>query len=664
VVLVGVDIGGTFTDLVCWVDGNLRSVKVPSTPDDYARGFLDALGRLGLPFSSIDEILHGTTVATNALLERKGARCGMVTTKGFRDVLELRQGTRRSAYGLEPRFDPLIPRALRYEIDEHTTPNGVERGVDPEAVRKIGFLLQDAEVEAVVIGLLHAMSDGSNEASVRDEIEAVWPEAVVICSSSVCDVPTEFERFSTAAASAYVTPMIRRYLQNLERELGAAGCRDTLRIVTSDGGTVTPDVAISAAVRTAVSGPAAGVSGARHLCALAGYTSFVTCDMGGTSFDACLVADGIPTLTRERTLAFGLPIAVEMLDIATIGAGGGSIVRPNEVGGVDVGPDGLGADPGPACYGKQSHRAAVTDADVVLGRLGGRLRLPEGERTLDVGAAERVIAERVATPLGVNVFQAAEAIVDRVDEMMAEELRTLSLEKRCPLDEAVLVAYGGAGPLHAAGIAADLGIRTVLVPPRAGLFSAWGGLLAERRETQSARVTIPLEEAALCDLRALIDQQTETVRMMLGDESDLLVEIDVAYQGQAACVALHLPCRFDVKLLRSQFEKRAGLAGLEDVPLEVRGVRTTAIKGSVRQIQSLLPIVAGGTGEPSEHRSVRFGEEDVSCPVFDRASLVVDTAVDGPAIVEEDGATTLVPGNATFRVDERGLLLVQLGGVT
>ena len=662
-VLVGVDIGGTFTDLVCWADGNLRSIKVASTPDDYARGFLDALGRLDIPLSSIDEILHGTTVATNALLERKGARCGMVTTKGFRDVLELRQGTRRSPYGLEPRFDPLIPRALRYEIDERTTPGGVERGVDAEAVREISLALRDAEVEAVVVGLLHATSDASNEAHVRDAIAATWPEAVVVCSSSICEAPTEFERFSTAAASAYVAPLIQQYLQNLDRELETVGCGDRLRVVTSDGATVTPDIVINAAVRAVVSGPAAGVSGARHLCGLAGYRSFVTCDMGGTSFDACLVADGVPALTRERTLGFGLPIAVEMLDIATIGAGGGSVVRPNEVGGVDVGPDGLGADPGPACYGKQSHRAAVTDANVVLGRLGDRLRLPEGERLLDVSAADRVIAERVASPLDMDVTQAAAAIVDTIDEMMAKELRTLSLEKRCPLDEAVLVAYGGAGPLHAAGIAADLGIPTVLVPPRAGLFSAWGGLLAERRETQSARVSIPVADACLGDLHALIDQQTQHVKKALGDEpANFIVEVDVAYQGQASEVALHPPCRFDAESLTSRFNKRAGLPGLEDASLEVRGVRTTAIQANDRPIEALLPAVAGGTGDPSGDRDVRFGDEGVPCPVFDRASLMIDAFVTGPAVVEEAGATTLVPVNATFRADERGLLLVQIGG--
>lgn len=663
-ILVGVDIGGTFTDLICWSEGSLLSVKVPSTPDDFARGFMDALDHLGFPLPSIDEILHGTTVATNALVERKGARCGMLTTKGFRDVLELRRATRRSAYGLEPKFDPLIPRALRHEIDERITPSGVEQAVDVESVRDLTRILRDEEVEAIVVGLIHSTADSSNENLVRETVESVWPEAMVVCSSSVCEADTEFERFSTAAASAYVGPMIRRYLENLDTALSSSGCNDRLRVVTSDGGTVSPEVAVSSAVKTAVSGPAAGVSGARHLCSAVGRTSFVTCDMGGTSFDACLVADGVPSLTRKRSLGFGLPIAVEMLDITTIGAGGGSIARPNDAGGVDVGPDGLGADPGPACYGKQTHRAAVTDANVVLGRLGDRLRLPEGARTLDPDAAERVITERIAGPLGIETVEAAEAIVDTIDEMMAEALRTLSVERRCPLDEAVLVAYGGAGPLHAAGIAAELGIPTILVPPRAGLFSAWGGLLAEQRETRSSRVNIPVEDAALKEAHVLIDQQMKWVGTSLGSStSSLVVEVEVAYQGQMAGVALHPPCGFDAGTLTCLFDRRAGLEGLEGSRLEIRRISTTAIEGSGRgAIEQMLPPVESGTGEPTEHRILRSRGTEVSCPVFDRDVLSVSSDTAGPALIEEAGATTLVPAEATFRVDDRGILWVHLGG--
>ncbi len=635
---------------------------MPSTPDDYARGFLEALGSVGVPASEVDEILHGTTVATNALVERKGSRCGMITTRGFRDVLELRRGTRRSPYGSEPRFDPLVPRELRFEIDERTTPEGVERVVDGNAIRELAIALREKKVEAIVVGLLHSTTDGSNEQRVREGVKAILPEVPIVCSSSVCDVSSEFERFSTAAASTYVTPMIERYLRSLNRELKTVGCGDRLRIVTSDGGSVVPDDAVSDAARTAVSGPAAGVSGAHHLCALAGYTSFVTCDMGGTSFDACLVADGVPSLTRERTLGFGLPIAVEMLDITTIGAGGGSIVRPNDTGGVDVGPDGLGADPGPACYGKQTHRAAVTDANIVLGRLENRLRLPEGERHLDEDAARRVVVERVAAPLDLDAAEAAWLIVDTIDEMMACELRTLSLEKRCPLDEAILVAYGGAGPLHAAGIATDLGIPTVLVPPRAGLFSAWGGLLAERREIRSAQVSIPVTEACLVDLHTLIGEQTASVREALGvDEADIVVEIDVAYRSQATGVTLHPPSGFDESTLKSMFAGRAGLPGLEAIPLEVRGARTAAIQANSRQVDALLPVVPGGSGEPIEDRCVRFGKEAIVCPVYDRGSLPIEKTLRGLAVIEEDGATTLVPPGASFRTDEHGLLLVEVG---
>lgn len=653
-ILVGIDIGGTFTDLVFWAEGEMSSVKVPSTPHDFCEGFLQALDEIGHQ-GAIDEIVHSTTVATNALLERKGARCGMITTAGFRDVLELRRADRRGMFGLEARFDPLIPRELRLEVPERSAPEGTEEYINQEAVGAAVEALRARDVEAVVVGFLHATAHPENEQRAADKVREAWPEVIVVSSSEASDEATEFERFSTAAASAYVTPLVQGYLDGLVARLGERGCGDRLRVVTSDGGVVMPDRVLTRPIRTALSGPAAGVMGARHLCALAGYKSFVTCDMGGTSFDACLVRDGVPALTRQRSLGFGFPLAIEMLDIATIGAGGGSIVRPNDIGGVDVGPEGLGADPGPACYGKQSHRAGVTDANVVLGRLGDALHLPRGVRKLDSSVSLRTLDERVARPLKVDVWEAALTVVETVDKMMAEEIRSLGLEKRVPLDEAVLVAYGGAGPLHAAGIARDLGVTTVLVPPRAGLFSAWGGLLASPRETLSELLRLNLDAAGICALKSRIACLRSSVVGTLAERDvSVGVEVDVAYRGQAAVVPIHLSKEPDADALVAAFIERAGLPGLE-TDLEIRGIRVSATPGRGRIIENVMPQ-PDGEDRPPEEREVSFNDGGrVACAIVDRDGLAEGSTHDGPMIIEERGATTLVPPGATVCVAPYGL---------
>lgn len=670
-VLVGIDIGGTFTDLVCWADGTFRSVKVATTPEDFSRGFVEALLACGVEPEDVDEIFHGTTVATNALIERKGARCGLVTTQGFRDVLALRRRNRRRPYGLETAFEPLVPRELRLEVAERSGPDGTVTPVVEADVLAAADRLKAAGAGAVVVSFLHATTAPENEVKAAAAIRRHWPGVPVVAASQVCDAPSEFERTATAAASAYVTPLMARYLQALEGRLAAARCRAQLWVVTSDGGLVPAARGAEEAVRTALSGPAAGVWGAQHLCAALGHPAFVACDMGGTSFDACLVTQGAPALTWTRELDFGLPISVPTIDIATLGAGGGSIARVDARGGLEVGPDGVGADPGPACYGKQTLHATVIDADLVLGRVGPVLRLPGGTRPLDVQAARRAVGERVGRGLGLPPEAAAAGIVEAVEEKMAECIRLLALEKRVPLDELVLVAYGGAGPLHAPGIAQELGIEEVLVPYRAGMFSAWGGLLAQEREIRTRRLDAVLDAAGLDALRTALETLRTEVKERLGAGSGgaaprVLYEVEASYAGQAHGVVLRLdrpdPSAGDV---RAAFEARYGAFGtlLEGFPLEIRWARTTGIRQNNRPIASLLSDgPARGDGAPSGERKVWFGGASRLCPVYDRERLGADVRIAGPAVVEEAGATTVVPPDAQAWADASGIVHIRTKG--
>ncbi len=660
-VLVGIDIGGTFTDLVCYAEGAFRTVKVATTPEDFGRGMVEALLCCGVEPGCVDEIFHGTTVATNALIERKGARCGLITTEGFRDLLALRRRNRRRLYGLETAFEPLIPRALRVEVAERSGPEGVVTPVSREEVEAAADRLWAAGAEVVVVGFLHAAAVPENELAAVAALRERWPNRQVIAACEVCEAPSEFERMATAAASAYVTPLMRAYLKGLENRLEEVGCRAQLWVVTSDGGLAPADRGAGAAIRTALSGPAAGVWGAQHLCSAAGYPAFVACDMGGTSFDACLVTGGAPALTRERELDFGLPIAIPTIDIATLGAGGGSVAKVDAWGGLEVGPEGVGADPGPACYGKQTLYATVIDADLVLGRVGENLRLPGGECPLDPEAAFRTVGERIARGLGVSTEAAAAGIVEAVEEKMAECIRLLALEKRAPLDELVLVAYGGAGPLHAAGIAQDLGIEEVLVPYRAGLFSAWGGLLARQREICSDRLDITLDKEGMTDLRAAFKAQMREAEGRLGVDrgaTRAYYEIEVGYSGQEAGVVLELErSDADEDTIRRMFEARYGAFGtlLEGYPLCIWSAQTSVVREEDRPVDALLPSGwKGGDGNPSGRREVWFEGSYVACPVYDRDGLKVEARVAGPAVIEEPGATMVVPPNAVVWADGMG----------
>lgn len=414
--LVGVDIGGTNTDLV-YLDeaaGTLRTAKVPTTPDDQSRGLLAGIAMLGIAPSGIDLMIHGTTVATNAAIERKGAQCGLLTTAGFRDVLELRRRDRPQTYGLTGAFTPLIPRRFRAEVAERISPEGdVLTPLDLDEVRTQAMALRDAGCEVLVISFLHAYVNPSHERQARDAAAAVWPNGFIVAASDVLPAIREFERTSTAVISGYVQPLIGRYLHSLSTQLASAGYGRDLLVVQSNGGVMAAPLATRFAASTILSGPAAGVTAAIAIGRSLGLDRVVSCDMGGTSLDVCVIRDGQAGTTQETSLDFGLPLALPMLDVEAIGAGGGSLARIDASGLLQVGPDSAGAQPGPACMGRGGMVPTVTDANVVLGLLDG----------FDRGLARAAIERSLVGPLGLGIEEAAEAVLVIAGARMAGHIR-------------------------------------------------------------------------------------------------------------------------------------------------------------------------------------------------------------------------------------------------
>ena len=661
---IGVDIGGTFTDIVLFADGRITIHKVPTTPHDHAQGMLAGLADLGAA-AAAGPVVHGTTVATNALLERKGARTALITTKGFRDVLEIGRQARPRLYDLEPqRTPPLAPRELRLEVDERVDHHGVVlRPLDPATVEAAIAELQRLGAESVAVCLLFSFLLPEHEAAIGARLEAAgFP---VSASHKILPEFREYERTATTVANAYVSPVMNRYLSNLETKLPPHLA--PLRVMQSNGGVITAQAAKDAAARTVLSGPAAGVVGAAYMAGLSGYSDLITLDMGGTSADVALV----PGRLRETTegMVGDVPVRLPMLDIHTVGAGGGSIARIDAGGALRVGPESAGSDPGPACYGRGDH-LTVTDAHLLLGRmsatqfLGGRMALhPERASSLmDVLAGQaNLTRERTAA----GILRVANATMEKA-------VRVISIERGYDPRRFTLVAFGGAGPLHACELAEGLGIPRVLVPRAPGVLSALGMLAADVMKDYSLTVMMRLPDLVddatvrqvALQFRTLAQRGwTEILTEGLPrDQVQVHTALDMRYVGQS----FELTVPFDDTAtgdLKGRFHaahrERFGYAQPEE-PVEIVNLRLKMIGPVQRPTFPAEPL-----GDPSpaaaiiEQRSVWFGEA-MQTTVYDRDRLQPGNAIAGPAIVTQLDATTAVPPGWAGHIDAvRNLVLVR-----
>jgi N-methylhydantoinase A len=671
---IGVDVGGTFTDLVAVDDrGRATLAKVPSTPEDPSTGVLDGLARLAETLDlapaallrQTDRIVHGTTVATNALLEGKGAKVGMLTTEGHRDVIEMREGLKSDRYNLrQPPPTPLVPRALRVAVRERIRPDGrIEIPLERSALEAAIARLRDAKVEAVAVCYLHAWRDAAHERATATRLAEMLPGAYVALSSEVLPQIKEFERFSTTAVNAYVGPVLARYLARLGERLTAAGYAGPVLIMQSHGGVLPIADAARLAAGAVLSGPAGGVAGSRYAAKLLGEGNFIPFDMGGTSTDISLIVDGAPTLVMDRGVA-GHRIALNSLDIVSIGAGGGSIARVDAGGILHVGPQSAGANPGPACYAKGGTAATVTDANLVLGYLDPDGFLG-GRRRLDRTAAETAI-DRIAAALGVDRFAAAEGVHRIINTTMAEGVRLVSVRRGVDPRRFALLSFGGASGLHATDVARQLDLVRVVVPRVAAVLSAWGMLATDLRfevarshvgdvgQLDGAgvkRLFDAMEHEGLARLRTSFDGPARTDRSVDMRYGEQIFEINVPLDGVDWSVADPLPQI--VERFHHRHEQLYTYAQRDQEAVLVNA--RAAVVGVLPDLPQEPSLPAAPPAPPRAERRIYLGGW-VATPVYGFDALAPGQSIAGPAIVESEMTTILIRPGDTATVTPLGWL--------
>jgi len=672
---VGVDVGGTFTDLF-FLDGDdprPRIVKVATTSPDPSLGVIDALERAEIDACGLARFLHGTTIATNALIERRGAKCALITTTGFRDVLELGRRDRPHIYGLSGKHQPLIARDQRWEVDERIDYRGrVLVALDEQRLRELADALRGEELEAIVVCFLHSYVDPAHERRARELLLEAEPRWHVVLSSAVLSEYYEFERTSTAVVQGYLQPLVADYAARLGERLKGSGFDGEALIMQSNGGLIPASRAGEQASRIVRSGPAAGVIAATRLAKEAGFDRVITGDMGGTSFDVAVSLGGELTETDTALLGFRMPVRVPMLDVRTIGAGGGSIAWLDRAGILQVGPRSAGSDPGPVALGRGGTEPTVTDANLVLGRIDAARPIGAGELHLD--RARRALGE-LGEALALSAEQAASAVLRVVNARMAGEIRLMTVEQGHDPRELALVCFGGAGPLHGAALLDELQIGVMLLPAAPGVLCAMGCALADVRHDFSQTVERVLPrgdgERSGClqpgELDAILAEQRQRGEARLRSDGMPLAAVevrhfaDMSYQGQVHRLRVAVQRDWDASRLREAFvehHRREFAADLGDLDVRLVSARTTVL---ARQPPARLEHGPPGTGTPTPRarRPVYF-QEWVQTPVYAREDLLAGAELEGPMIVEQADTTTVIEPGMHVRVDRLANLVVTL----
>ena len=652
---LGVDVGGTFTDLVVLVDGELVTAKVPSTPKDQARGVVHAIEVAELAPGTAAGFTHGSTVATNALLERRGARTALVTTEGFRDVLEIGRQNRPALYDLtRDRPPPLVPRELRFTVRESMGPDGVLVPLDRDSLRAAVDACRDAGVAAVAVCLLFGFLHPEHERQVGAALREALPDVHVSLSCEVLPELREYERCSTTVCDGYLTPRLAAYLQTLAGEVEARGLPAPL-VMQSSGGAVEIEVAAANAAGCILSGPAGGVVGAAWVAGLSGFHDLLTFDMGGTSTDVAPVLGGVVQTTTESVVA-GVPVKLPMVDVHTVSAGGGSIAWVDAGGALRVGPHSTGADPGPAAYGRGGEQPTVTDANLFLGYLPDGAELG-GEVRLDRGLAERAL-RRVGERAGLDAQRTALGIVRVADAEMTRALRAISIERGLDPRELTLVAFGGAGGLHACALAEELRIGRVLVPRAAGVLSALGLAISDVRRDHVHPFLAALDAADPAEVEAAFAAlERRAGEQLAGDPRRTVTRsADTRYQGQSFELTVGAE---DLPGLAGRFhaehERRYGYR-MDDEPVELVNLRLVAtVPGDKPQLREAPPRREVPCGRRRASFDGDWGEVDV----VHRADLGAGSAVHGPAVVEFAESTLLVRPGWRGTVDQAGALVLE-----
>ena len=669
--IVGIDVGGTFTDL--YFSGDAKRphliLKVPTTPQDPSIGLLNSLKAAGLTPGELDAILHGTTIATNAVIERKGATCALITTQGFRDILELGRRDRPNMYGLEGTHEPLVPRDLRFEVNERVDFEGnVLVPLDVDALTAIGNMLKERKVESVVVAFMHAYANPAHELQARDILAKINPAWELVAATSVVREYYEFERTSTAVVQGYLQPLVARYAKNLARSLSDWGYERDIAIMQSNGGVAPLRQLGQRAAYIVRSGPAAGVMASARLATEAGFSHIITGDMGGTSFDVAVVINGEPKVAEITNLDFRIPLRLPMIDVHTIGAGGGSIAYLDRGGMLQVGPRSAGAVPGPVAYRRGGTEPTVTDANVVLSRINPASPMNGSDTSLDVEGA-RAAVRGLGEKMGLGLEATAEAILAVVNQRMAGRIRLMSIERGLDPRDFALVAFGGAGPLHGGALMREVGVSTMLVPLYPGVLCALGCVYADLRYDISQTVEKRLDKLVPGELADIIARQREQGQQQL-NESQVPIDVttishaaDMAYAGQIHALRVAIEPDWDSARLEKAFNEvyRATFGNtLADIPVVIVILRTIAVgKRSSASLPQATRFADGGAARPRSSRPVHFNTW-YDTPVYIRDDLAPGMRFDGPAIIEQSDTTTVVEPGMDVVIDPKGNMLVKV----
>lgn len=677
--VVGVDVGGTFTDsfFLDETTGDCKVAKVQTTLNNQAEGFLAGILKNVDQVADITTVVHGTTVGTNALHERKGAKTGIITSEGFSDVLEMRRRDRPQTWGLWGSFQPVVPRNLRLEVAERTLADGtVQTTVNREEVKQAAHKLLAAGVESVSIVFINSYANPENEQIALKIVKEIWPNEFVEISANILPEIREFERTSTTTLNAYLQPTIGSYLAKIEAGLKDEGFKGQLLIVQSNGGVMTVDTARNLPIRTALSGPAAGVIASAYIACEADFPHVITCDMGGTSFDVSLVENCKNTLSAQTNIGFGMTIRTPMIEITTIGAGGGSIAKVDSTNLLQVGPESAGSFPGPVCYGLGNDCPTVTDANVVLGRINANKPIGGKLSRLDVKSAKASIEKQIAAPLGLDVMTAAEAIIKVANSKMAGAIRLVSIERGYDPQKFAAMPFGGGGALHVGALIREVGLRSAIIPRYPGINSALGCVIADMRHDFVQTVNGVL---GVLDLKKLEQVMLSLARKGLDllknagvsfKSTKVLFAMDMCYQGQTHTLDVSIPVNFNeysiainVKMILDAFEESyRTIYGqpLEGIPVRILNLRTSVLGLRPKFDLTLLAPADGVTLEDmrTDTRQVWFDGAWLETAIYDRLPLSIGVTVPGPAILEQPDSTIFIEPGLRGKVDRFGNLLI------
>ena len=675
--VVGVDVGGTFTDVFILNEenGTCAVAKVPSTPGDQSIGIRASIGEEMPDLGAVSLIVHGTTVATNALLERKGAPTGIITTAGFRDLIEMRRRDRPETWGLWGMFEPVVPRDLRLEVDERVLADGsVHTALDADEVRVAAQILLERGAQSVAIFFMNAYANDANEAAAAKAVREIWPNAHVTASSEILPEIREFERLSTATLNAYLQPHVSDYLERLEGGLRRDGFGGDVLMVQSNGGVMSLGEARQVPVRTALSGPAAGVIAGAHIGISAGYPNLITCDMGGTSFDVSLINEGLSTLAAQTAVDFGMVVRTPMIEINSIGAGGGSIAWVDGGRLLQIGPESAGSDPGPVCYGLGNVRPTVTDANLVLGRINGERPIGGKLDRLEVDAAKAAIAAHVGAALDIGVMEAAEAVIRIANSKMAGAIRLVSIERGHDPAKFVAMPFGGGGALHCGALIKDIGLAKALVPRFPGVTSAMGCVIADMRFDRVHTLNALTADLDIAALQAEIAATSEAGAARLAAanvtfmRTESEIELDMLYVGQTHTVPVRVtPDGLSEGKIQAAFEDTYRTAFgrlLDNIATRVLNLRIAVIGRRPKFDLALLAPQGDNKGETSladartESREVWIDGGWRSANVYRRLDLPVGAVVAGPALLEQPDTTIFIEPDLEGRVDDFGNLVI------